>query len=116
MSMTSLYLDLEEEFGKLAVDGAILYAMAQPYDSLLSPIQRYKNVHAHLEAHRHHGEAFFDSHGHRIATLPTLRESLEEVEVELARPDCPNRDLLERMRDRLREVLGVTAAPEEESK
>lgn len=104
MSMTKLYVELEEEFGKPRVDAAMSAIMSEPYDSLLTPIMRYDRVRRYLDTHKPGRDPFFNAHGERVASLPSLLESLAEVETQLATVDCPHRDMLERMRDRLREA------------
>lgn len=53
--------------------------------------------------------AWFDSRGQRVSVLPTAEQTLAEVEAQLASTDCSHRDMLERVRDRLRASLSRPA-------
>lgn len=54
---------------------------------------------------------WINARGERVITLPTIAETLAETEAQLAMPDCPHRDMLLRVRDRLRAALSKSVTP-----
>jgi hypothetical protein len=89
MSMTKLYVELEQDYGTELVRRAMAFVSELPGDDLLLPRDRYDKVARWLKGYRG----------------GTLEESLAEVEAQLASDCGAHRDLLVRVRDRLRGAL-----------
>jgi hypothetical protein len=89
MSFMKAYFDLEQDYGTDLVRRAMAHVASLPSDDTALPQDRLDKVRAWLKGYRG----------------GTLEESLTEVEAQLASDNCSHRDLLNRVRDRLRTAL-----------
>ena len=89
ISTTKLYLALEQTYGTELVRRAMEHVASLNHDDLLLPVDRLKLVTRWLKGYRG----------------GTLEESLGEVEAQLAGDCGAHRDMLTRVRDRLKMAL-----------